>query len=440
MNKILLITRREYISRVKKKSFIIMTILGPLLLAIFYAGIIYFSISDRFDDTTKLITVVDETGMFIGKIPDSKTLKFVYSDKSFEEEKKNLGNSEHTSLLLIPRDINLEKTSVELHSADQPSLGTKSYIVNKMEQAVRNKRLAELGIRQGTIDSTKTTVQIETRLASGETSSTELSTAIGFACAFLIYFFIFIYGIQVMKGVIEEKTNRIVEIIISSVRPIQLMLGKIFGIALVAFTQFMIWVVLSFFLITIVTAFFGKEMTSKNKMSQVQTLSKEMEHVKIEAESKKVDFDKIRSSLDTINPPLVIGMFLFYFIGGYLFYSALFAAVGAAVDNDTETQQFMLPITLPLVFAFVVAQASVVNNPDGSLAFWLSMIPFTSPIVMMVRIPFHVPVEELLLSMFFMVAGFIFTTWLAAKIYRTGILLYGKKVTYKELGKWLFYK
>jgi ABC-2 type transport system permease protein len=235
-----------------------------------------------------------------------------------------------------------------------------------------------------------------------------------------------------MRGVIEEKTNRIVEVIISSVKPFQLMMGKILGIAAVGLTQFLLWAILSGLTTTAVTAAFRDELQTQQ---QAATLGQESP-----ATARGQEISQALQALDNLNVPLILGCFIFYFLGGYLLYGALFGAVGAAVDNETDTQQFMLPITIPLILSFVVAQTVIIRNPDGPVAFWMSMIPLTSPIAMMLRIPFGVPAWELLLSMVLLVAGFIFTTWIAARIYRVGILMYGKKVNYKELSKWLFYK
>jgi ABC-2 type transport system permease protein len=256
--------------------------------------------------------------------------------------------------------------------------------------------------------------------------------------------FIFMFGSQVMRGVIEEKTNRIVEVIVSSVKPFQLMMGKIIGVAMVGLTQFVLWILFTGIIITVVQQSFPDKFKLKEPTSMIQVnqemnpaagLSIENEKNISDAEATNV----VLEALASINFPLLLSAFIFFFIGGYLLYGALFAAIGAAVDNETDTQQFMLPITVPLIFAMVVAQ-SIVNDPNGPLALWLSMIPFTSPVIMMVRIPFGVPVWQVGTSMALLVAGFILTTWVAARIYRTGILMYGKKVNYRELWKWMRYK
>jgi len=266
-------------------------------------------------------------------------------------------------------------------------------------------------------------------------SSTEIAMVLGYIFGFMIYIFIFIYGTMVMRGVMEEKQNRIVEVIISSVKPFELMMGKIVGIALVGLTQFAIWVVLFIGIFNVAKGFIPdmSPEQAQNLMAQSQ-MSGQMENV---AQSSQMQ--EIFSMMSNINFPLIIGCFFFFFIGGYLLYSSLFGAVGSAIDSEEDAQQFTLPVTIPLIVAIIVMM-NAITNPEGQIAFWFSLIPFTSPVVMMVRIPFGVPVWELLLSMALLVGTFVGTVWVAGKIYRTGILMYGKKPTWKELGKWLTYR
>jgi len=268
--------------------------------------------------------------------------------------------------------------------------------------------------------------------------SSAAATIAGFAASFLIYIFIFMYGSIVMRGVIEEKTNRIVEVIISTVKPFELMMGKVLGVAFVGLTQFMLWIVLTWGITAGATAFLvdSKSMEEQSKeMVESTNLNQDMK----EKAPSNLKVAKLLNSVSTLNIPLIVGCFLFYFLGGYLMYSALFAAVGAAVDNETDSQQFILPVTIPMILSMVLAQFFI-SNPDSSMAFWLSVFPLTSPVVMMIRLPFNPPVWEILLSMVMLVFGFVGTIWLAARIYRVGILMHGKKVNYKELSKWLFYK
>ncbi len=319
-------------------------------------------------------------------------------------------------------------------AVDQPSLSTVGYIESQLADVLKQRKLEGIGVSKAQIEEINdVNIQINTAKATdegSESSSAAASSAIGFAAALLIYMFIFLYGVQVMRGVIEEKTNRIVEVIISSLKPFELMMGKIIGIALVGLTQFVIWIVL-------VTILGGG---SSGLIASQMNISPEAQGALAQSGKAVSESGSFINALLSFNYTYLISVFLFYFTAGYLFYGALFAAIGSAVDNETDTQQFMLPVTMPLVLALVLAQSAVISNPNGAMAFWLSIIPFTSPVVMMVRMPFGVPTWELFLSMGCMILGFIATVWLAGRIYRIGILMYGKKPSYKEIGKWLFAK
>jgi ABC-2 type transport system permease protein len=253
--------------------------------------------------------------------------------------------------------------------------------------------------------------------------------------AFLTYMFVFIYGTQVLRGVMEEKTSRIVEVIISSVKPFQLMMGKIVGIALVALTQVLLWVLLTVLIVTGAKAVFFSDTDMPSRMDGMEMT---MEEGSQAAQASGFNFDKVMDMVNSMNPVATLFLFLFYFLGGYLIYASLFAAVGAAIDNETDSQQFIFPITIPIIIALYVAMAAF-RNPHSDLVFWFSMIPFTSPVVMMARVPFDVPVWQIAVSLTLLIGGFLLTTWFAARIYRTGILMYGKKVSYKELWKWFRY-
>ena len=291
----------------------------------------------------------------------------------------------------------------------------------------------------------KSTIKMFTKqldeVGNEKNTNTGLYMGIGLVAAIMIYFFIFMYGVQVMRGVMEEKTSRIVEVILSSVKPFQLMMGKIVGVALVGLTQFLLWVILSTTLYSFASATILKDIEMKQiqQKEEVITIGANLDWEKMGKNPEENEISKLLNDFKSVDMVSITLCFLFYFLAGYLMYSALFAAIGAAVDSEADTNQFMLPITIPLIFSFGIAQ-TVMQDPQGSLAVWFSMIPLTSPVVMMVRLPFGVPPWEVALSMAFLVLGFLFTTWLAARIYRTGILMYGKKVTWKELGKWLFYK
>ena len=420
MNKTFLIIKREFLVRVKKKSFIIMTLLAPILMA----GLIIAPVllTDN-DNQRRLIAVYEDNSSYSNKLEESENISFNLVDQSEAAKfKKDINTSPFYALLEI------YDTNFTIFSSQQISLNLRKSITNQLENIIEKEKLKNSGIDIKLIESAKTKINIETKIIDDEgkttSSSTEASMGIGFITGILIYMFIFMYGTMVMRGVIEEKTNRIVEIIISSVKPFQLMIGKILGVALVGLTQFLLWIIL-----TIIVSTFA-EILFIDTDEIVKNMNQPNESVLIG------ELVKLTGGIDLVT---IFVSFIFYFLFGYLMYSSLFAAVGSAVDAEADTQQFMLPITMPLILSFILIQP-VMDNPDGLLAFWLSMIPLTSPIIMMVRLPFGVENWEILISMSFLILGFIFTTGLAAKIYRTGILMYGKKITYKELWKWISYK
>lgn len=436
--KILLIIQREFLSRVKKKSFLIMTILGPLLMA----GVILSRFwLEMIPEEPQTIVIVDETKLFNGKLIENEGVKFEFLNKEIILAKKDFYTIENNILLYIPSNI-LQGQAIQVYYKKQPSLETVSYLQSQVNTKLQDFKLLASGIDQEKLAQTKTKVKVlSTKVAESgeeETSNSALKILIGFLGGFLIYLFVFLYGSQVMRGVIEEKSNRIIEVIISSVKPFELMMGKIIGIACVGLLQFLLWVILTFGFSSMAMNFFA----SKNYNAKtVEETFKSNSPVQQNISEPEIDISASETlqSLAKIDFVLIISLFIFYFLGGYLLYGALFAAIGAAVDNEADTQQFILPITAPLIMAFIAAQV-VIKDPESQMAFWFSIIPFTSPVVMMVRIPFGIPIWQVGLSMILLVAGFIFTTWFAAKIYRTGILMYGKKPTFKELSKWLFYK
>lgn len=435
MNKIFLIIQREYLSRVKKKSFLILTFLVPSLFIAMYAAIFFIYQSE--DKSAKEFKVLDNSGLFENEFQNKSSIIFSYIQGDYEDHKSIIRKEKEQFLLYIPKDY-LAGNPIEIISDKKPSLNVVNEIESQMENILQNYKLLAAGIDTAIIKNSKQNISIQAKQLTDEGEKDANMTAtyvVGFISAFLIYLALFIYGAQVMRGVIEEKTNRIIEVIVSSVKPFQLMMGKIIGIGAVGLTQFLLWIILS----GGISAIAGQLMVKDTETSQIMNPDGTKKEISPNTNTEgpaKLFF----KAAETINFPYILGTFLFYFIGGYLVYSALFAAVGSAVDNETETQQFMFPITLPLIFTFLVGMNVIVNNPDSSLSFWLSIIPFTSPIAMMIRIPFGVPVWELILSMTLLIAGFIFTTWVASRIYRVGILMYGKKVTYKELAKWFRYK
>jgi ABC-2 type transport system permease protein len=437
MSKVGLIIKREYVTRVRKKSFIIMTILGPLLFAGIFAAVFLLN---KVDNEKHTIVVVDKSHLFEGRFKSNEHLTFIYENESVDSLRAKSKDLGYFGVLFIPASekIELLEKGVVLYSESQPGFDIIEKIKFTIEKDIKNAKMAAAGIDDKKLDMIRTDVEIQTRDLENKETSTGLTTGIGFGSGLLIYMFIFIYGAMVMRGVMEEKMSRIVEVVISSVRPFQLMLGKIVGVALVGLTQFLLWVVLSTAAVSVVSAAFLGGKTDEEKIEAMQQIRPGMNQFNPQDQQEMTPKEKLNDALNSINFTGIILAFVFYFLGGYLLYSALFAAIGSAVDSETETQQFMLPVTIPLILAYVVS-ATVMTNPNGSVAFWFSMIPFTSPVVMMMRIPFNVPAWEIGLSMLFLIAGFIFTTWLASKIYRTGILMYGKKVSYGELWKWIRY-
>ena len=436
LHKIFLVTQREFITRVRKKSFIVMTLAAPLLIVLFYGLIFYFAINKDIGASKKKIYVSDQSGNYIGKLKNSETLEFTFGYVAQEKEQQFLTDEDYYALLVIPSTSPDSLKKVSLYTKDQAGLSTVLNIEKQLENEVKNTLLKNNGIDASTLKKiNQTSININTIKVTDkglENGNVGASTVLGYIGAIMIYMFIFMYGVQIMRGVIEEKSNRIVEVIISSIKPFELMMGKITGIALVGITQFTIWIVLvSVFgsgVSGAIMSNFGIGADAQQAMAQGGQAAANGE------------ISEVMEALINFNFVYFIGMFLFYFIGGYLFYGALFAAIGSAVDNETDTQQFMLPITMPLIFALVIAQSAITSDPNGTLAFWLSVIPFTSPVVMMVRLPFDVPTWQVIVSMISLVIGFIFTTWMAGRIYRIGILMYGKKPSYKLIAKWLFSK
>jgi ABC-2 type transport system permease protein len=416
MHKIWLIIKREYQVRVRKKSFIIMTILGPLLMAALMIVPIYLANESK---QQRIIALNQQENFFL---EDTEFIHFT-----------TIPNIEANNLKIDFKDspyyavLYIEKNQFTLYSDQQISLSVSKDIQRQIEQIIEKNNLKKAGINLKIIEDSKAEVEIITKLVKEDGSSTnshsEASMGIGFISGILIYIFIFMYGTMVMRGVIEEKTSRIVEIMISSVKPFQLMMGKIIGVALVGLTQFTLWILLTIVLSTIAEIAF---LDTSNMTTQISK------------NEQSIILSQIADITGGINLTQIFLSFIFYFIAGYLMYSSLFAAVGSAVDAEADTQQFILPITIPLILSFILIQP-IMDNPDGALAFWMSIIPFTSPVIMMVRLPFGVASWELLLSMGILVSTFLASTWIAGRIYRVGILMYGKRASYKELWKWVKY-
>jgi ABC-2 type transport system permease protein len=454
MNKIIQIIRREYITRVRKRAFIIMTILGPILFAAFL--ILPYKLASLEDSGIKTIAVIElntydqpaETGeqVFRDRIETQENLSFVYLSNTDSSDISNLLEyADYYGILVIRQSILKQKDSqVEFYSTKQPSIGIESQIVQSLENFLYDQNIQRLNLSPEKISSLKSTVTLVTQKY--ENGKVTLQDQVGqkrgiaYAAGFLIYFFIFFFGAQVMRGVIEEKTSRIIEVIITSVRPFQLMMGKIGGIALVALTQFLAWIILTLGIYQYALGYVMNDPATpqvQQEMPADPAMQQDLNGG--EAISAGPLNAGIFSSISGSEIFYFLFTFIFYFLGGYLLYGAMFAAIGAAVDSETDTQQFMFPVTIPLILAMII-MINAITNPEGELVYWFSMIPLTSPVVMMARIPFHPPLEQLLLSMGLLVVTFILFTWLAGKIYRTGILMYGKKASWREMIKWIRYR
>ncbi len=451
MNKISVIINREYMTRVRKKSFIIMTILAPLLMAaIIIVPTILMATGDR--EFKKIAVVEDGTDLFVNVIPDTKDADFVYlPGVDLKILKQTFDTAGYYGILWISPEVVNTPNAIQFISKKQPDLTLLEHISGSLEKEIEKQKLLAYNIQDldKILKNVKTSVSVQTiRIDdSGEqkSTSTGIAMALAYISGFLMYMLVFMFGSMVMRGVIEEKTSRVVEVIVSSVKPVQLMLGKIIGIALVGLTQFLIWIVLTIGIVAVVqgTVLKGKGVTEIAQSMPQNVMQENMPAAasapQVEEMSKGLqEFSRLFDSAMNQDWLLIILSFIFYFITGYMLYASIFAAIGSAVDNETETQQFMLPVTIPIIFALMVAMGTM-QNPESSIAFWFSIIPFTSPIVMMARIPFGVPYWQLAISMFLMLITFITCVWMAAKIYRTGILMYGKKTSYKEMWKWLRY-
>lgn len=445
MGKIRLIIWREFITRVRKPSFLIMTILGPLLMVGAIGLVVFLAMQEG---GIQNVVVIDKAGLVTNKLKESDDLKFFYQP---DEMSDSVFKASPYNTMVEVNPLVLENNTIQIFYKSLPSLSMQNHISKQIESVLEREKLRVNNVDPETYRRIKTAlkVQLFDIDKQGKRSYDQIKAGIGFGFGYLIFFFIFLYGAQVMRGVMEEKTNRVVEVLISSVRPFQLMMGKIVGVAMVGLTQFLLWVALTAVLGTIGMGL-AKDTISgsvlKETPPQVTTqLQAQLEEQGLKVGTGSESAEELGVMLeiwDELPVTAILALFLFYFLGGYLLYSSLFAAIGAAVDGETDSQQFMLPITIPLIIAIVIAQTAV-YNPDGPAVFWFSIIPFTSPVVMMVRIAtgnaFAHP-GELALSMALLIGMFIFTTWLAGRIYRTGILMYGKKVSWKELGKWLFYR
>jgi ABC-2 type transport system permease protein len=425
--------QREFLNRVQKKSFLIATILIPLIFPTIIGLLLYVSKEQDRNAKKEVILYIDESGTFI---PDSSRYIYKKISGSLKDAIEIFEASDDFGLLYIPPFELSEPVTITLRTKVNASMDDENNIRSSFENRIKDLKMQNLHIDQKFLDDLHAKVTIKSLVSKGgqeESSDSIVLSGIGSVCGILMYMFIFIYGAQIMQGVIEEKSSKVVEVIISSVRPFQLMMGKIIGLAAVGLLQFLIWIVLMGTLTFVVFNYFGVEPPQQQAMQQMSN----------EVATQQVSNSEINNIISTFYAlPLgyIMFCFVFYFIGGYLLYGALFAAVGSAVDSPAEAQQFMFPITIPMLISYMSLFMVILRNPHSPVSFWLSIIPFTSPIAMMGRIAFNVPAWELILSMVLLIAGFMLTTWIAARIYRVGILMHGTKVNYKVLVKWFMMK
>ena len=434
MSILALIIKREFISKVRNKSFIVMTFLSPLL----FVGIgVFVSYLSSLKADLKQIAVYDETGIFVSEFKNSEEYKYInLSNSNVNSIKDSVKSESYEGLIYIPKtsDFKSLENKIQYISNESPSINFVDHVQEVISTKITNENFKLAKLDTLAINSAQAKVNLELKKATGEDSLkgiNEIKIAIGGAFGYLIMMFIVIYGNMVMRSVIEEKTNRIIEIIISSVKPFQLMMGKIIGTSLAGILQFLIWTIVGLILVFSVSMFFGINATPTSNIPPEMLQSAQQEFGSVA----QLYFNEL------LNLPIatLLICFVIYFIGGYFLYSSFYAAIGAAVDNETDSQQFLLPIILPLILGVYIGFFTVMNDPHGTVATVFSMIPLTSPIVMLMRIPFGVPWWQIVLSITILFGTFFFVVWFASKIYRVGILMYGKKPTWKELYKWLKY-
>jgi ABC-2 type transport system permease protein len=442
MGKIGLIIGREYLTRVKKKTFIIMTILGPILMA---AAIIipsYIAIKSSEKEPATSVGIVDESGFYDDVFVSTDRIEFKYLDSGLAKAKAQAISGEMPYVLYIPEaDSGEFPSKAVFYGQENVGEKLKTVVTNIMSNKVKDTKLQQAGIDSELLKSIKTNIDVKSykidETGNEKRSYNEISQIIGYFAGLLIYMFIIMFSSQVMRGVMEEKSSRIVEVIVSSVKPFQLMMGKIIGIGLVGLTQFLLWIILTLVLV----GAFGSSIIPKetNPIEVVNSVApagnEQVTDITQSIASSGVASD-ILNAVSSVHIGQILLLFLLYFVGGYLLYASIYAAIGGAVDSEDDTQQFMWPVTI-IVLIPVVLIANIVNEPSGPIAFWLSIIPFTSPVTMMIRLPFGVPTWQLILSLLLLFGGFVVMTWLSGKIYRTGILMYGKRVTWKEIIKWI---
>ena len=444
MKKIRLIIGREIKSKLRNKTFLIMTVLAPLLITGFLAFIIQLSQSDN---TDQQVLVIDDSKLFKDKLTGNDYISLSYSNLKLEDAVEQFTDKGYSCLLWIsPNIIQGGAGATKLYFRKSPGFAFQTFIKDQMEKIIYENKLKSNNIDPNIISNSKQVVKLILEKVDDKGKPEEQTSfgTFGFLTGALMFMFILMYGMMVFRSVMEEKTNRIVEVIISSVKPFQLMLGKILGVAILGLIQFLIMGIITFILTTVLSTIFLKDISGQLKVfKQQQELVKlqgsNANFSQLEKFDDKLEVFDLLEKIEKINFFEVFICFILYFLGGYLFYSSIMAAIGSAVDSESDSQQFITPVTLPLMIGYLISMKTILE-PDSSLVFWASIIPFTSPIVMMSRITNGVPLWELFFSLTALFASFFVTTWLAAKIYRTGILMYGKKTSWKEIGKWLVYK
>lgn len=440
MNKIGIIIKREYLRRVSKKSFLLLTFLTPFL----FAALVFVPLwlSSIKSDDAKQVAILDTTGKYASLFKDSDEYRFIQGQGSSIDEYRKNPDKELFAILNITGDLLENPSAATLYSEKQIPMGLKNTIDKTLSEYMKDEKLASYNIEnlKQIIEDSKIDFSIKTikwdEDGSEKSTSAEVASILGMVLTLIIYMFIIMYGAMVMQGVMEEKTNRIIEVMVSSVKPFELMMGKIIGIGFVGLTQVFLWGILTTVLVSGSLFFFGGS-TSPEEVMTAQMTAQGVNGV-MTGGSSDISM-QVQEIINSINFGMIGTCFVLYFIGGYLLYAALFAAIGSALEQQEDTQQFMTPIMLLMVFSLYAGIYSM-NNPDGPLAFWCSMIPLTSPIVMMIRLPFDIPIWELVLSFTLLFATAIFIVWFSAKIYRVGILMYGKKPSIKEMIKWVKFK
>jgi ABC-2 type transport system permease protein len=458
-SKFLLVAQREYLTRVRKRAFVVLTLLVPFIIAGFGVLVGKLALSD---EGTEIVDVRDVSGLGIGtKLAQLSTpqLQFLPVVGSLPEAKQGFQKDKHAGLLYLPEGLDVQDPKgVQFFGKGNVSMNKEVRVQKALNEAFAELKMQRSGLNQTQLDQLRAKVPLSSvsvdETGNEKSSNSGVTTGIASVLAVLIYFFIFLYGVQIMRGVGEEKSSRVMEVMLSAVKPFDLMMGKIVGIAAVGLTQFLLWGLLSWGATAVVVPLLMQDELGKAKTEVAATNPSATAPDATVADQAAASADQMNPSkranvigdafekAGKLNIPIwtIVFGFIAYFLGGYLLYGALFGAVGAAVDDQTDTQQFMFPITMPLILSYVLGFSVILRNPDGPVAFWMSMIPFTSPVAMVIRLPFGVPAWQLALSIGLLILGFVGTVWVASRIYRVGILMYGKKVTYRELSKWMFYK